>query len=254
MLTRRRAVLGGIVTIFFVNSYGTRCFAHSHEEGDYKGCTLSAASAKGLLGNATVHSFRSGTEPIMASGNTTFDRALAHTLAKLTRTFGILPGFAYYDDSNGHNAYATSSQILNKSDGTVMFGLGLLGKLMAGNDHPSLSVAAICAHEFGHILQYKHGLMSVVNEGRTTVKRSELQADYFAGYFAGVRKREKPDFPAAVFAKTQHAFGDNMVEHPDHHGTPTERADAIIAGFNFAIEGGTVSNAITASTNYVRTV
>src|SRR5262249_35993307 len=48
------------------------------------------------------------------------------------------------------------------------------------------------------------GCSKRVNAGQSTVKRSELQADYFAGYFAGHRKRERPTYPAAVVALAQH--------------------------------------------------
>ncbi|MGY3296716.1 hypothetical protein ACVWY1_001137 [Pseudomonas sp. TE6288] len=250
MLTRRRTVLGGLLTIVFSYVNSSRCLAE-HGGDHYHGCFITAPQARQLLGSSEVRSFNLGTEPIRQSGNRAFDRALAHTLAKLANTFGVLPGFAYYADGSEHNAFATPAQLLEKTDGTVMFGLGMLQRLMSGNDHPELSVAAVCAHEFGHIYQYKHGLMDVVNAGAATVKRSELQADYLAGFFAGLRKRERPEFPAAVFAQTQHNFGDNMIDHPSHHGTPNERADAIVAGFHFAMNGNSLDQAADESTRYV---
>lgn len=250
MLTRRRTALGGLLTIVFGYVHSPRCLAH-HGGDHYQGCFITAPQARKLVGSSEVQSFNLGTEPIRRSGNRDFDRALAHTLAKLANTFGVLPGFAYYDDGYDHNAFATPAQLLERTDGTVMFGLGMLQRLMSGTDHPELSVAAVCAHEFGHIYQYKLGLIDLVNSGAATVKRSELQADYFAGYFAGLRKREKPDFPAAVFAQTQHNFGDNMIDHPSHHGTPEERAAAIVAGFHFAMNGKSLDQAKDESTRYV---
>ena len=46
-----------------------------------------------------------------------------------------------------------------RSDGTVLFGVRLLRKLMNdfANDNPDAAVAAVCAHEFGHIVQYQEG-------------------------------------------------------------------------------------------------
>lgn len=253
MLTRRHTVLGGLLTIVFGYSYTPRCHA-GHGGSHYRGCYLAGSEARQLVDAGAVHTFSAGTEPIRTSGNKDFDTALAHTLAKLATTFKILPGFAYYNDTSGMNAFATPSQLLDRTDGTVMFGLGLLERLMSSNDHPELSVAAVCAHEFGHIYQYKHGLIDIVNEGTSTVRRSELQADYFAGYFSGLRKREKPDYAAAVFAHTQHNFGDNMVDHPEHHGTPKERADAIVAGFHFAMAGHSLEDAKEEGTRYVLNV
>ena len=111
---------------------------------------------------------------------------------------------------------------------------------------------AVCAHEFGHILQFKHGLIRKVNEGQPTVKRSELQADYFAGYFAGLRKRERPEYPAAVVAVTQFSVGDHGVTNKNHHGTPKERGAAVVRGFEAAFrQNKNLSEAIQESTAYV---
>jgi predicted metalloprotease len=81
------------------------------------------------------------------------------------------------------------------------------------------------------------------------VKRSELQADYFAGYYAGLRKKERPTYPVAV---TQGDFGDSHFNSPSHHGTEAERGAAVVRGFNAAFrEGKTLAQAIEESTNYV---
>ena len=189
---------------------------------------------------------------IPRSGDKNFDIALAHTLAKASRILEVLPGFAYYDDYDGLNAYATSEVRLQRVDGTVLFGQGLLRKLMNQRENPSVGVAAVCAHEFGHILQFKRGLSDIVLSGQRTVKRLELQADFFAGYFAGRRKLERASFPAAVVAVTQAGVGDEDVDHPQHHGTPQERGAAVVAGFKAAFESKlSLAEAITSSTAYV---
>lgn len=87
---------------------------------------------------------------------------------------------------------------------------------------------------------------------RPTVKRVELQADFFSGYFAGTRKRERQAFPAAVFATTQFTFGDNMVQSPSHHGTADERAAAVVKGFESAYrQKQNLNDAIDTSLSYV---
>jgi hypothetical protein len=192
---------------------------------------------------------------IPKSGNKDFDYALAQTLAKISDFLDVLPGFAYYDDYDGINAYATPTVRLDRADGTVLFGQTLLRQLLDGNDHPTAAIAGVCAHEFGHILQFKHNLQPRLMEGQSTVKRLELQADFFSGYFAGRRKKEKPDFAAAVIAQSQYNFGDNMLGSKQHHGTPDERAAAVVAGFKVAYnEGKALSDAIDIATAYAMTL
>lgn len=118
---------------------------------------------------------------------------------------------------------------MDKADGTVLFGKDLL-KAQLSEDSGGVAVMAICSHEFGHIVQFKKNLISKLNSGQSDVKRSELHADFLAGYFAAHRKHESPDFPAAEFAMVAHQLGD-FEESPQHHGTPKERAAAIVEGF-----------------------
>lgn len=250
MITRRQTVIDGLLTIVF--GCTAPCICASRETHKI-GCVLNSADANGYLEGVNAQTFSSGTEPIPRSGNRNFDIVLAHTLANISQTFEVLPGFAYYDDYDGHNAFATPEAKLNHTDGTVLFGQGLLQNLLSGEDHPAISVSAVCAHEFGHILQFKHNLINIVNQGQATVKRSELQADYLAGYYAGVKKTQRQDFNAAVFATTQHSFGDNMKGSPGHHGTPEERAAAIVAGFKLSYnDRKNLSDALVISTAYVR--
>ncbi len=237
-MTRREGVFGGVLSLVW-GTGGCGCrsaWAVNPRHSDILGCTLSAPEAEVIFASASeTRVFVTGNEPMIPrSGDRDFDLALAQTLALISDAFDVAPGFAYYDDYDGRNAYASPRARLNGADGTVLFGQGLLARLRSGQDSPEVSVAAVCAHEFGHILQYKLGLIGQLNAGQPTVKRSELQADYFAGYFAGLRKRRRPAFPAAVFAQTQFNFGDNMIDNPGHHGTPDERAAAIVKGFDIA--------------------
>ena len=157
------------------------------------GCMLADDEAEQFLSTSTgQQAFATGNEPIIASsGDREFDYALAQTLSRLTDTFRVLPGFAYYDDFEQPNALASSVVRMANADGTVLFGRRFLKKLLASPEHPDVAVAAVCAHEFGHILQYKLNLRPIILAGQSTTKRLELHADYLAGYYAGSLKLKK---------------------------------------------------------------
>jgi putative neutral zinc metallopeptidase len=252
--TRRETIVGGALVFVWGSALSGECEAQSRRHDAALGCTLPSDEVEQFFSTATeARLYVSGDEPMIPkSGDKDFDYALAQTLAKISQVFDVMPGFAYYDDYDRRNAYATRRIRLNRADGTVLLGQRLLKRLMAGSDHPDVGVAAVCAHEFGHILQYKHGLDRKVKAGQETVRRVELQADFFAGYFAGRRKLEHPSFPAAVFAMTQYNMGDDMIHHPNHHGTPDERAAAIVRGFEVALrEQRSLAESIEISVAYV---
>jgi hypothetical protein len=251
MLTRREAVLGGALTIIWRPCpCGAKVLRGRHGFG----CVLQKDEAEPFLATASAHqAFRTGKEQIIAStGNREFDYALAQTLSRLTDLFGVLPGFAYYDDYDAENAYATEVRRLQRVDGTILYGKRYFLSGMSQPESPDVVVTATCAHEFGHIVQFKHRLFDRLNARQRTVKRSELHADFLGGFFAGSRKLQKPDYPAAVFATDAYSSGDNNVNDKDHHGTPDERAGAVVRGFETAYrERRTFSDAIQIGINYV---
>lgn len=255
MLTRRDVVVAGALLILSIDGKASCCRAQSARAPRSRGCHLADADLDAIypVGKATAR-FVSGDEPVIdKSGDADFDLALAQTLAKISDRLGVIPGFAYYDDSDSMNAYASPRVRLSNADGTVLMGINLLRTLRAMHDAPDVAVAGVCSHEFGHILQFKHGLD--VDADQPTVKRSELQADYFAGYFAGLRKRERASYPAAVVALIQHDYGDTAFWNPAHHGTPEERGAAVVKGFEAAFrDNKAISDAIQESTSYVSTL
>jgi hypothetical protein len=232
MQTRRDVALGGLLTIAF--GLGAACTCHAQSRP--AGCLIGVDELPRVypMGTPTAK-YVHGSEPIIySSGERDLDRALAQTLAKCGDLFGVLPGFAFFDDSGSPNAYASRQVRMQRADGTVLMGKKMLRHLLSLKEAPDAAVAAVCAHEFGHILQFKRQLPPIVLAGQDTVKRLELQADLFAGYFAGMRKRERPDYPAAVFAVTTHLVGDLDFNDRNHHGTPDERAAALVRGFEAA--------------------
>jgi hypothetical protein len=229
MLTRRDIVAGGALALI----WGNCACAQTGPRGRRGfGCMLEPEEAEPFLATAPEpQAFDSANEKLIAStGNREFDYALAQTLSRLTDVFGVLPGFSYFDDYDGENAYATTATKMKRADGTVLYGKRYLLRSLSAEESPDAVVSATCAHEFGHIVQYKHKLSSRLNQGQPNVKRSELNADFFAGYFAGARKLQNRNYAAAVYATNRYARGD-FVTDKTHHGTPEERAAAVVRGF-----------------------
>jgi hypothetical protein len=167
------------------------------------------------------------------TGNKEFDFAIAQTLSNLSDLFGVLPEFGFYEEAGSSNAIAMRDNLSdnNRYNGTVLFGKKLLVELMNKTEGPETSFAAVCAHEYGHILQYKYNIDDYLLQGETSVKKLELHADFLAGYYAGAKKLKRIDFKAAVFAVTQNENGDNNFYSKTHHGTPDERGNAVRAGY-----------------------
>ncbi len=222
---RRQILFGGLLTLGFAHC----ATCASAQDGQGEGCTLRSEQVDDYFSRTgQASAFQSGSEPIEPrSGNAQLDRALAQSLAMLSRTFNVLPGFAYYRDDDGANAKATSAVLLERTDGTVLFGLNLLRQLLSRPEHPDASIVAVCAHEFGHIVAFRNNLQQSLTQGQGPF-RGEQFADWLAGYFAGRRKRERPSFPAVVFATTQQSFGGPV---RGSHGTGPERGRAVEAGF-----------------------
>lgn len=70
-----------------------------------------------------------------------------------------------------------------------MFGQTMFHDLLDRYTDQGMAVLAVCAHEFGHIAQFRAGVRDRLLRGQRTVKRMELHADLLSGYFLGYRKR-----------------------------------------------------------------
>ena len=92
-------------------------------------------------------------------------------------------------------------------------------------------VAYVVAHEYAHNVQNELGQLSA--NGRTSTKPFELQADCMAGLWGNSVYAEgridRSDVEEAV--RTAYAVGDFDYGDPNHHGTPDERREAWITGF-----------------------
>jgi hypothetical protein len=106
MWTRRDVIAAGMLSVCF----GTCCRADSSRTPHTFGCGLASEDVEAVYPNGTdTRTYFTGDEPMIPrSGDRDFDYALAQTLAKISDAFGVLSGFAYYDDNDSRNAYATS--------------------------------------------------------------------------------------------------------------------------------------------------
>jgi hypothetical protein len=234
MITRREVALGGLLTIGWLAA-PCACSAASASADRRFGCVITGEEADALFALEGQPTQTDKDNPaFVSSGDRDLDYALAQTLSRLTDAWKVLPGFAYFDDWTRANAYFTPKRYFRRADGSVLFGRRLLANCLKNGESPEAAIIAVAAHEFGHAAQHKNDCMRPLLAGQKTVKRVELHADFIAGFFAGLRKLEKPDFPAAVFATTQYAHGDFNVDRKSHHGTPAERAAAVVKGFEAA--------------------
>src|SRR5262245_32904152 len=239
MITRRRLLIGGAAASIAVYPKCSRCEASS------EGCLITMDQAETLRGSEQV--WRSYRSVETGSGDRDFDRALAETLTFLSERFFVLPSFAFFNEPSSPNAFASDTRRMGRSDGDVLFGRKLFRKIMSRREHPEIGIVAVCAHEFGHIAQYKYGVYNRLVGWNRRVKRLELHADFLSGYFAGIRRLQHPNYPAATFALTQFDSGDYS-DDIGHHGTPDERGAAVVAGykagyderlkFGYALESG----------------
>jgi predicted metalloprotease len=106
---------------------------------------------------------------------------------------------------------------------------GLPGQ-QAGFGHAAgdFAVAYVVAHEYAHDVQQESGLLA----GRTRALPTELNADCLAGTWArwayGQGRLDPGDVQEALDAAL--AVGDFEFLSPQHHGTPSERRDAVLTG------------------------
>ena len=236
----RRQVTIGLCTCGAAGLLGGHADADSQRGG---GCNLSAAEYKSIVA-PTAQRFAfaaqgAGVERSSgSSGDRLFDQALAITLAKLSKTFGVLPSFSFFTEEKGSNAYfCYADRTPDRPDGAVAYGRKLLKEQTSDGVINIGFVVGVCAHEFAHTLQHKRGTTDkLINMSNGNAFRNELHADFLAGYFGGVRKLEKSDFPAAEIAFGVYGLGDTYYDELDHHGTPEQRGEAARQGFKQAYE------------------
>lgn len=169
------------------------------------------------------------------SGNGQLDTAIFIERNALSMFFGTNCAVVFYDDianGDGKNAMFTP-EVLDDSHigGTIAFGKALLTEQLNFFNRFGMGggLPFIFAHEMGHAKarqmgwSFKRGL---------TIKKDELFADYCAGIFMHYRKFMVPtDIQNTLLTFFQ--LGNYEFNNPGFHGTPQERVNSVMAGFNF---------------------
>ena len=179
--------------------------------------------------------FANGVEMLSSSGDPELDRSVNLELEQVSRSLQVLPGFGFYDDQGGANAFAIKESVIPNTQGTVIFGKQLLSDELTRHSWGGLAVAGIIAHEFAHIYQYQSGFYQLLTAAQATNKLLELHADYLAGYYLGLKRLRGGDIDIKAFVDSLYLKGDTHFNSPQHHGTPLERKEVMLAGYKVGL-------------------
>jgi hypothetical protein len=127
------------------------------------------------------------------TGDPAVDRELDRALGVVADLFGVNPAFGFYDpaqyqgtgeaESRRMNAWATQENTdLAGIRGTVAFGWDLFRSEFFDHDQTGMTIVAIVAHEFGHILQGNRGYLDRLRSGYP--RKSEVNADFSGRLFS----------------------------------------------------------------------
>ncbi len=218
-------------------------------------CLASAVTLAAMAGTARaqcsqIHGFTAaeiqGLGLRRTTNNALIDQRVDAAVTTIAERFGAWPQFYYFDDGTSPNAFSTPEAIGNPGDfppecarfGTVVLGLRLMVEELQGTrDIMNYSVPAVLAHEWTHTLQFR-------NNCSLQGKDRELHADYLSGWHIKYLKQTKnPNLDETDVFSRVYKRGDIAFNSPAHHGTPAERLQAFLAGFN--------SSATTARAAYV---
>lgn len=194
-------------------------------------CANERPRACSLRGGLSVN----GIQLLQTSGDVDLDRSINLELQHVANSLNVLPGFGFCDDSNAPNAFAVNETVIPNTQGTVVFGKQLLTEELSSNEWGGLAIAGIMAHEFAHIYQYQSPFYNWLTQGQATDKHLELHADYLAGYYLSLKRLRTGEIDIKAFLDSLYLKGDTHFNSPTHHGTPTERAQVMLAGYKIGL-------------------
>ncbi|MGH6912544.1 MAG: hypothetical protein ACREH3_02425 [Geminicoccales bacterium] len=243
MADRRRFLTLGVAAVV-IGAGGRSAQANAGADFYGEGCSLLQA--------------RQGNRPpeertLDSSGDEVLDRALGRALVHISQEFDVYPGFSFYDDEGAPNARATPFTLLDDGIGTVLFGINLLHTQLDAHPDGDIAVLGICAHEFGHIVQFFSPYHRQLRKAHATAKLVELHADFLAGHFVARRREHFPNMRLQGLGEAWEAMGDVKYNDPQHHGTSAERLAAIEQGYFWGRDSsGDVRDAAESGARYVK--
>lgn len=176
-----------------------------------------ANASAGSIGCGLISSF----------GNPGFDRRFQEEIFLQSSFWANVPATVYAFDECGPaqaNAMASPQKL-------IFFGAWLVQKIIfeTGSELP---VAGVLAHEWGHQIQFQYGWM---RQTEPTVRRTELEADMWSGFYMGLAKSwAGPEMNA--YLQTLFNIGDFNFHDRNHHGTPNQRRAAGATGLDVAYQ------------------
>ncbi|MEM9360283.1 MAG: hypothetical protein AAGB04_29230 [Pseudomonadota bacterium] len=221
------------------------------------GCVVRGQDAARALGSGILGSTLEELPDLVkqrsrTTGNNNLNKQLDAALQRIARTFKVWPQVGFYDDGDNPNAIAIWYEENGKRTYAVVFGKNYFTKLLT-YDPSGITFLQTAAHEFAHVWMYQSGQLDALLEGQPTVKRAELHADFLAGYYLGLRKRDNPKASFRSAGMKRWESGDTYFEHQHHHGTPKQRLAAAEKGFRMGfLQGAKPSVAFNAATRFVK--
>ena len=103
-------------------------------------------------------------------------------------------------------------------------------------EYGDAALAYILAHEYAHAAQ------TIGRFRPRTITQIELQADCLAGFYMGAMPNvtfDRQDIEQ--IAEIAYQVGDYEVNNRQHHGTPQQRAQAVLLGFQASQQNGIVA-------------
>lgn len=197
------------------------------------GCFISAKTGAAMWRDNLV---------METSGVPLVDASIKEEVNELSRLFGVNAQFAFFNDLESPNAYAYENK---QNSYQVLFGIRLLHSAVGTlnpldpapipEKFPSIwggATAGVIAHEWAHTMQFKQ---RVITRASTNAPL-ELHADFMAGWYMGMKGYTK--YVAYTELVQQFSsMGDNNFNDRNHHGTNTERANAVSSGYQLAVTG-----------------
>jgi hypothetical protein len=179
-----------------------------------------ANASAGALGCGLITSF----------GDPFFDQRFQQEIAIQSSFWQGVPATVYAFDECSP-AQANAMALPQK---LIFFG-GWLVQQIIFETGSELPVAGVLAHEWGHQIQFQFGWMG---QTEPTVRRTELEADMWSGYYMGLAKSwAGPQMNA--YLQTLFNIGDFNFHDRNHHGTPNQRLAAGATGLDVAFRVAT---------------